>query len=86
MSDGVVQWVKTGGTLTVNSTETYQAACLAGLGLSRFRVPASAKLRTGKLIDILPQYRAAPLPVSLIYPHRRNLSRRVHLFMGGWGA
>ena len=30
--DGAVRWVKTGGVLTVNSTETYQAACLAGLG------------------------------------------------------
>ena len=26
------QWIKTGGVLTVNSTETYQAACLAGRG------------------------------------------------------
>ncbi|KAA9806167.1 LysR family transcriptional regulator, partial [Escherichia coli] len=38
-------------------------------------------LRAGTLIEILPQYRAAPLPVTLHYPHRRNLSRRVHLFM-----
>ncbi len=46
MSDGVVQWVKTGGTLTVNSTETYQAACW-GWGLSRFayRRPRSAAHR-----------------------------------------
>ena len=38
-------------------------------------------LRTKKLVEILPQYRAEPMPVSLIYPHRRNLSRRVHVFM-----
>ena len=38
-------------------------------------------LRQGTLVEILPQYRAEPMPVSLIYPHRRNLSRRVHLFM-----
>ena len=38
-------------------------------------------LRAKKLLEILPQYRARPMPVSLIYPHRRNLSRRVHLFM-----
>ncbi|MFZ2610538.1 MAG: LysR substrate-binding domain-containing protein, partial [Raoultella planticola] len=87
MSDGVVQWVKTGGTLTVNSTETYQAACLAGLGIIQVpRTGVREALRTGKLIDILPQYRAAPLPVSLIYPHRRNLSRRVHLFMEWLGS
>ena len=35
---------------------------------------------------ILPHYRAEPLPVSLIYPHRRNLSRRVHLFMEWLGG
>ncbi|MFK3704323.1 LysR family transcriptional regulator [Klebsiella sp. NPDC088457] len=82
MSEGVVRWVKTGGTLTVNSTETYQAACLAGLGIIQVpRIGVREALRTAELIDILPQYRAEPLPVSLIYPHRRNLSRRVHLFM-----
>ena len=76
------QWVKTGGVLTVNSTETYQAACIAGLGIIQVpRVGVRDALRTRKLIEVLPQYRAAPMPVSLIYPHRRNLSRRVHLFM-----
>ena len=43
-------------------------------------------LRAGDLTEILPQYRAEPLPVSLIYPHRRNLSRRVHLFMEWLGG
>lgn len=80
--DGQTQWVKTGGILTVNSTETYNAACLAGLGIIQApRVGLREALRARKLVEILPQYRAAPMPVSLIYPHRRNLSRRVHLFM-----
>lgn len=80
--DGQVQWIKTGGVLTVNSTETYHAACLAGLGIIQVpRVGVREALRQGALIEILPQYRAAPLPVSLIWPHRRNLSRRVHVFM-----
>lgn len=76
------QWIKTGGILTVNSTETYHAACLAGLGIIQVpRIGVREALRAGTLIDILPQYRANPMPVSLLYPHRRNLSRRVHLFM-----
>ncbi|MEE9682881.1 LysR family transcriptional regulator [Lelliottia amnigena] len=75
-------WVKTGGSLTVNSTETYHAACLAGLGIIQVpRVGVREALRAKKMVEILPQYRAEPMPVSLIYPHRRNLSRRVHLFM-----
>ena len=76
------QWIKTGGVLTVNSTETYQAACIAGLGIIQVpRVGVRDALRTKKLVEILPQYRVEPMPVSLIYPHRRNLSRRVHVFM-----
>ena len=76
------QWVKTGGVLTVNSTETYHAACLAGLGIIQVpRVGVREALHSGELVEVLPQYRAEPMPVSLIYPHRRNLSRRVHLFM-----
>ncbi|MCU6667395.1 LysR family transcriptional regulator [Enterobacteriaceae bacterium H4N4] len=75
-------WVKTGGILTVNSTETYHASALAGLGIIQVpRVGVRDSLRAKKLQEILPQYRARPMPVSLIYPHRRNLSRRVHLFM-----
>ncbi|MEZ2604200.1 LysR family transcriptional regulator [Kluyvera intermedia] len=80
--DNDTQWVKTGGVLTVNSTETYHAACLAGLGIIQVpRVGVRDALRSGKLVQILPQHRAEPMPVSLIYPHRRNLSRRVHLLM-----
>lgn len=75
-------WIKTGGVLTVNSTETYHASALAGLGIIQVpRVGVRDALRAKKLLEILPQYRARPMPVSLIYPHRRNLSRRVHLFM-----
>jgi DNA-binding transcriptional LysR family regulator len=60
---------KNGRVLTVNSTETYQAACLAGLGIIQVpRVGVRDLLRAKKLIEILPQYRAEPMPVSLIYP------------------
>jgi len=80
--DNTTQWIKTGGILTVNSTETYHAACLAGLGIIQApRIGVREALRSRKLVEILPQYRAQSMPVSLIYPHRRNLSRRVHLFM-----
>ncbi len=76
------RWVQTGGMLTVNSTETYYAACIAGLGIIQVpRVGVRDALRNGTLVEILPQYRAAPMPVSLIWPHRRSLSRRVHAFM-----
>ncbi|HTN40920.1 MAG TPA: LysR substrate-binding domain-containing protein, partial [Asticcacaulis sp.] len=35
----------------------------------------------GRLVEILPQYEAEPLPVALIYPRRRHQARRVRAFM-----
>lgn len=82
VDDKQVHQARTGGILTVNSTQAYKDACLAGLGIIQVpRAGVREFLRQGTLIEILPQYRAEPMPVSLIYPHRRNLSRRVHLFM-----
>ncbi|MFZ4832377.1 LysR family transcriptional regulator [Rouxiella sp. Mn2063] len=74
--------VPIGGAVTVNSTETYSSACLAGLGI--IQAPKSGMepyLNSGQLVSILPQFCAPPLPISLVYPHRLNLSRRVKVFM-----
>ncbi len=76
------QYQAIGGGVTVNSTETYRAACLAGLGI--IQVPASGVrplLLSGQLQEILPAYPARPMPVSLLYPDRRNVPRRVRVFM-----
>jgi DNA-binding transcriptional LysR family regulator len=70
------------GALTVNSAESYQAACIAGLGI--IQAPAIGLLpliEEGVLVEVLPEMRAEPMPVSLVYAHRRNLSRRVQVFM-----
>ncbi|GAB3257239.1 LysR family transcriptional regulator [Chitinimonas naiadis] len=70
------------GALTVNNTDAYEAACLAGFGL--IQVPGSGVrhlLESGQLIEVLPEYRAAPMPVSLLYANRRHLPRRVQVFM-----
>lgn len=72
---------KTGGMLTVNSTETAYGLSGRIRIIQTPRIAVREALRAGTLIEILPQYRAAPLPMTLHYPHRRNLSRRVHLFM-----
>ncbi|HEY9215181.1 MAG TPA: LysR family transcriptional regulator [Ancylobacter sp.] len=83
------EWVENGetrtapmrGRVTVNSAEAYIACCLAGLGL--IQIPAydvQAHLESGELIEIMPDHRAAPMPMNLLYPHRRHLSRRVHAF------
>ncbi len=70
------------GALTVNNAEAYEAACLAGLGLIQVpRAGMQALLAQGLLVEVLRDFRAAPMPVSLLYANRRNLPRRVQVFM-----
>ena len=67
--------------VTVNSAEAYIACCLAGLGLIQIPVyDVRRHLEAGELVEVLPEYRAEPLPMTLLYPHRRHLSRRVQVF------
>ena len=72
--DGRYRSLPMAGALAVNSAEAYQEACLAGMGL--IQAPASglrALLDRGDLVEVLPQYRAEPMPVTLLYPQRRHL-------------
>jgi DNA-binding transcriptional LysR family regulator len=72
--------------ITVNNTDSYLGACLVGLGL--IQIPAHGiqnLLESGQLIEVLPQYRAEPLPVTLLYANRRHLPKRVQVFMN-WMA
>ncbi|HEU4624881.1 MAG TPA: LysR family transcriptional regulator [Steroidobacteraceae bacterium] len=70
------------GAITVNSIDAYEAACLAGLGL--IQVPAKGvahHIEQGRLVEVLPEYPCEPMPVWLLYAHRRNLSPRLKAFM-----
>lgn len=68
--------------VTVNGTDAYQAAALAGLGL--IQAPAlgtDALVASGALVEVLPKFRAPPMPVSLLVPDRRQLAPRVQAVM-----
>lgn len=70
------------GAITVNNTDAYEAACLAGLGI--VQAPYAGKisaLEKQLLIEILPAYTPPPLPVSLLFSSRRYLPKRVYVFM-----
>jgi DNA-binding transcriptional LysR family regulator len=70
------------GALTVNNAEAYTRACLAGLGIIQSpAVGMREYLEDGRLVEVLKDFVAEPMPVSLIYPNRRNLSKRVQVFM-----
>jgi LysR family transcriptional regulator for bpeEF and oprC len=84
------EWVEAGATRTVpmrarvavNGAEAYIACCRAGLGL--IQIPAydvRAMVAAGELVEVMPDHRAAPMPVALLYPHRRHLTHRFNVFV-----
>lgn len=80
--DGAWKELPMRGLVTVNNAESYVAACLAGLGLIQTpRDTLEPDLAAGRLVEVLPRLRARPMPVTLLYPHRRQLSRRVRAFL-----
>ncbi|MDB5802315.1 MAG: LysR family transcriptional regulator [Rhodocyclales bacterium] len=69
-------------TVSVNNSDAYLAACVAGLGI--IQTPAIGVrelIEQGKLVTMLPEYLAAPMPVSLVYVNRRHLPKRTQSFM-----
>jgi DNA-binding transcriptional LysR family regulator len=68
--------------IVVNGTDAYQAACLAGLGMIQVPVHGTQHLvDAGRLVDVMPDYLAAPMPVSLLYPNRRQMAPRVQAIL-----
>lgn len=70
------------GTVTVNNAVAYIEACLAGLGI--IQVPAVGVgdlLAQGRLVPVLASHVASPMPVTLLFANRRNLSKRVRVVM-----
>ena len=72
--------------ITVNSADSYLAACLAGLGIIQApRIGMIANLASGALVEILPDLSCEPMPVSLVHAHGRAVPKRVRAFMA-WVA
>lgn len=68
--------------VVVNNAESYIACCRSGLGLIQIpRFDVQHMLDAKELVEIMPSYRAAPMPVSILYPHRRQRSRRLAVFV-----
>ena len=68
--------------MSVRTVETYIASGVAGLGL--IQIPAfdvKDLIKEGKLVEVMPNWRPAPLPINALYPHRKHLSIRVRIFL-----
>lgn len=82
MESGQVQHQESHSLVIVNNAENYISCCKAGMGLIQVpRFDVQASLQTGELVEVMPQFRAAPMPVSLVYPHRRQRSNRFSVFV-----
>jgi DNA-binding transcriptional LysR family regulator len=79
---GGYRYLPMSGPVVVNSSDAYNAACVAGMGLTQPpEIGVREQLARGELVEVLPQYRPEPMSVSLLYAHRRNLPKRVRVFM-----
>jgi DNA-binding transcriptional LysR family regulator len=68
--------------VTVNHTDAYRAACLAGLGIIQVpRFGVRDQLANGSLVEVLPEWPCAPMPVSLVHGHGRTVPKRVRAVM-----
>jgi len=80
--DGKAHSVTMRGPLSVRHADAYLAGCIAGLGLIQVpRYGIVSQLAAGTLCEVLADCRPPPMAVSLLYPHSRQLSPRVRVFV-----
>lgn len=67
--------------MSTDSLYALRSAALAGLGACVSSAWVVARdIEQGRLVQLIPQWQAAPLPVYLIYPHARNHPAKLRLF------
>lgn len=80
--DGKTRTLPMPRSVAVNNVQAYEAACIGNLGIIQSpRMGMKKHLIAGDLIEILPQYRPAPMKISLLYAHRRHLPERCKVLM-----
>ncbi len=68
--------------VTVDNADAYLAAGVAGLGIIQVpRFDVKAEIERGHLVEILPQDRLPPIQISALYAKRRNLPKKVSVFL-----
>lgn len=82
MVDGKEVEVKMKSIVSVNDADAYVTCGLEGFGLVQ---PALfmvlPHLRSGQLVEVLPELKPLPMPISAVYPHSRHLSPKVRVFV-----
>ncbi|MFL9909719.1 LysR family transcriptional regulator [Paraburkholderia sp. RL17-337-BIB-A] len=80
--DGKEVEVKMKSIVSVNDADAYVTCGVEGFGLIQ---PALfmvlPHLRSGQLVEVLPELKPLPMPISAVYPHSRHLSPKVRVFV-----
>lgn len=72
--------------VSVNESNAYVTAILAGLGVGQITgYQAERHLKSGALMQLLPEWTQPLLPVYVVYPPNRHLSAKVRAFVD-WAA
>jgi LysR family transcriptional regulator for bpeEF and oprC len=80
--DGHPVEVRMKGWIAVNDAVAYVDSGVEGIGIiqaARFMV--LPHMKSGKLVEILSQWKPLPMPISAVYPHNRHLSPPVRVFV-----
>ena len=82
MVDGEERSIMLPGMVSVSNAEAYTACCANDLGLVQVpRYHVEQQLRSGVFREVLAAWRPKPMSVSVVYPHQRQLSPRVRVFV-----
>jgi LysR family transcriptional regulator for bpeEF and oprC len=74
--------VKMRGALAVNDAEAYVMCGVKGAGIVQApQFMLLPHLRSGKLVEVLPQWKPRPMPIAAVYPHNRHLAPKVRVFV-----
>lgn len=70
------------GVLALNDSRAYVGAGLSGLGIITMAdYLLAGHLAAGRMVRLLPEWRADPLPIHIVYPQNRHLSAKVRVFV-----
>ena len=79
--DGSIETIELQAAVSVSGVELYTQAALAGLGIVQVpRYHVDDALTDGRLQVVLAKLPPPPMPISVLYPHNRQLSARVRVF------
>jgi len=79
---GEVIALRPASSVLVNNSDVLLSSGLAGLGiLHALRAALEPHIRSGALVELLPDYPTVPKPVSILWPDRRYLSPNVRVFI-----